>query len=264
MRDEGAVVKLALPKGSLQKSTAEFLKRAGFDMGDYKGDSRDYRPSCGIGGLQVKVLRPQEIPILVARGYYDLGISGYDWYLESDCLGNVKDAVDLGFGRVDVVLAVPATWDDVDSANSLFHRFRHGTHSSPLRIWTEYLNLTEQLVFEYLRAEPTIISPYARIRHDRHSSVQIFHSFGATESKPPEDGEAIVDNTETGRTLRANGLKIVHKVVPGSTAHLLVNKRALQSLEKQELVDLVVTRCERAGLGLTKQANVRFGGHMDW
>jgi ATP phosphoribosyltransferase len=205
---------------------------------------------------------------LVAGGYYDLGISGYDWYLESDYSGNVKGnvkaTVDLGFGRVDVVLAVPAEWDDVDSAGSLFHKFRRATSAHPLRIWTEYLNLTEDLVLKYEAVEPTVISPYARVWHMRHSSVQIFHSFGATESKPPEDGEAIVDNTETGRTLRANGLKVVHKLLPGSTAHLLVNSRALQSPEKQDLIDLVVTKCEKAVPQQARRPKATFGGHIDW
>jgi ATP phosphoribosyltransferase len=69
----------------------------------------------------------------------------------------------------------------------------------------------------------------------------VFHSFGATESKPPEDGDAIVDNTETGNTLRANGLKIIEKVLPNSTARLLVNRRSLRNREKQSIIQAVRT-----------------------
>jgi ATP phosphoribosyltransferase len=69
--------------------------------------------------------------------------------------------------------------------------------------------------------------------------VAVFHSFGATESKPPEDGDAIVDNTETGRTLVANGLKIIEKVLPNSTARLLVNRRSLRNREKQAIIQNV-------------------------
>ena len=71
------------------------------------------------------------------------------------------------------------------------------------------------------------------------SPVAIFHSFGATESKPPDDGDAIVDNTETGSTLRANGLKIIERVLPDSTARLLVNRRSLRNREKLPLIEKV-------------------------
>src|SRR5438067_101737 len=116
-------VKLAVPKGSIQKKTAEFLSRAGLPLEDYGEGSRSYRPKIAIEGVEVKVLRPQEIPILLSRGYYDLGISGMDWYLESRVANNVEDLVDLGFGKVDIVLAVPDIWPEVNGAEGLFKKF---------------------------------------------------------------------------------------------------------------------------------------------
>ena len=179
---------------------------------------------------------------MIAAGFYDMGISGIDWYRESECESNVEDVLDLGFGRVDIVLAVPGKWEDVQSTADLFHKFVDSTGTHPLRIWTEYLNLTASLIRQHTDLEPSLYSPYARLHVERRSSspVAIFHSFGATESKPPEDGDAIVDNTETGRTLRANGLKIIEKVLPNSTARLLVNRRSLRNHDKQSIIREVI------------------------
>ena len=234
-------IRFALPKGSLEKKTRAFLERAGIEPKGYADGTRGYRPELGIDGVQTKMMRPQEIPYMLQAGYFDLGISGIDWYFESEASANVEDLVDLGFGRVDIVLCVSDKWQEVRSAEDLFAKFVDSTGTQPLRIWTEYLNLTEMLIRQYTDLEPSLYSPYTRLGVARSgaSPVAIFHSFGATESKPPEDGEAIVDNTETGSTLRANGLKIVHKVLEGSTAHLLANRRALRNRDKRAAIQRV-------------------------
>jgi ATP phosphoribosyltransferase len=234
-------LRLALPKGSLEKKTRAFLEAAGIDPKGYGEGSRSYRPDLGIDGISVKILRPQEIPYMIAAGFYDMGLSGLDWYLETACQPNVEDILDLGFGRVDIVLAVPEEWEDVNSSKDLFQKFADSTGTRPLRIWTEYLNLTESLVRQHTDLEPSLYTPYQRLHVERRSSspVAIFHSFGATESKPPDDGDAIVDNTETGSTLRANGLKIIERVLPDSTARLLVNRRSLRHREKRPLIEKV-------------------------
>ncbi len=231
-------IRFAIPKGSLAKKTRAFLQRAGIDPKGYADGGRRYRPELGIQGVETKMMRPQEIPYLLQAGFFDIGITGIDWYYESEVSANVEDVLDLGFGRVDLVLCVSDEWDDVRSAGDLFAKFVDSTGTQPLRIWTEYLNLTEALIREHTDLEPSLYSPYARLSVKRSgaSPVAIFHSFGATESKPPEDGEAIVDNTETGGTIRANSLKIVHKVLEGSTAHLLANRRALRNRAKREAI----------------------------
>jgi ATP phosphoribosyltransferase len=233
-----AQVKLAIPKGSLEKKMSALFERAGFGIRGYADGSRGYRPQVDIPNVDAKVLRPQEIPYMLAAGFYDIGISGLDWYIESECASNVAELLNLGVGRVDIVLAVPEKWENVNNAEELFEKFINSTGAHPLRIWTEYFNLTEALVRKHTDLEPSLYTPYSRLHVERRSSspVAIFHSFGATESKPPEDGDAIVDNTETGRTLRANGLKIVGKLLPNSTARLLVNRRSLRNREKQETI----------------------------
>lgn len=176
--NETSVVRLAVPKGSLQSATAEFLAKAGLELEGYGKGSRNYRPRISASSrisneipdisekVKVKVLRPQEIPILVSRGYYDLGISGLDWYRESRCERNVSDAVDLGFGRVDIVLAVPETWSDVNDAATLFSKYGAPTNTKPLRIWTEYLNLSEDFILNFENTEPSIISPYVGLKRE--------------------------------------------------------------------------------------------------
>lgn len=253
-------VRFAIPKGSLETKAAAFLDRANLRPSGYADGSRSYRPKLDIPGLTLKVLRPQEIPYMIAAGFYDMGISGIDWYLESECQSNVDDVLDLGFGRVDIVLAVPDVWEDVNSSADLFRKFVDSTGTHPLRIWTEYLNLTESLVRRHTDLEPSLYSPYSRLHVERRSSspVAIFHSFGATESKPPEDGDAIIDNTETGRTLRANGLKIIEKVVPNSTARLLVNRRSLRNHDKQAIIQRVRDALAAAAPG-RREAEPVFG-----
>ena len=263
MTKEEHPVRLAVPKGSLQKTTAPFLARAGLALEGYGEGSRNYRPSLGIEGVTVKVLRPQEIPMLLSEGLYDLGISGLDWYVESKCQRNVADVVNLGFGRVDIVLAVPDAWEDVTNAEELFRKFIRSTSKDPLRIWTEYLNIADEFVFQYQQSDPTLISPYAGLHRNRHSGIRIYHSFGATESKPPEDGEAIIDNTETGRTLHANGLKIIHKVLPNSTARLLANRRTLLDDAKRQRIDRIVQACQGAA-PKREERKRQLNGHLTW
>lgn len=254
-------IKMAVPKGSLQKATSRFFSNSGLELEGYDEKSRNYRPTINIPNVEIKVLRPQEIPILISRGYYDIGISGVDWYRESRCERNVRELVDLRFGKVDIVLAVPDAWDDVNTVDNLFQKFSF--HGGTLRIWTEYLNLTEDFVGKYLDMEPTIISPYQMLSRRRHSSVIIFHSFGATESKPPDDGEAIVDNTETGNTLRANGLKIIHKVLAGSTARLLANNQSIIDERKSEQINTIMQACEKGAKKMFPDAPI-FNGHIPW
>lgn len=256
-------VRMAVPKGSLQKLTAKFLNRAGLALDSYSENSRNYRPRIGIEGVEVKVLRPQEIPMLISEGLYDLGISGLDWYRESKCERNVEDIVNLSFGKVDIVLAVPEKWHDVNTAEDLFRRFIRTTGKNPLRIWTEYLNLADEFIYKHQNSDPTVISPYAGLHRNRHSGIRVYHSFGATESKPPEDGEAIIDNTETGRTLRANGLKVVDKILSNSTARLLANRRSLLDEDKKSRIEQIVHACKRAApQPIEKRKTIN--GHLDW
>lgn len=226
----GEVIRLALPKGSLQKDTTQFLAGGGIVAEGYE-EGRDYRPKVDIPWLHVKVLRPQEIPLYVSQGYYDAGITGLDWILETRSSDEAEVLLDCNYGRVDIVTAVPDSWDHVNSFEDLMDL------PGEVRISTEYINLTQDAVLRATGVEPTVLTPWYSVRRHRYSNVVLILSFGATEGKPPEDAEAIVDNTATGSTLRANNLKIIGNVLTGSTARLLANRGSLHDPAKAELLD---------------------------
>jgi ATP phosphoribosyltransferase len=251
----GDRIRLALPKGSLQKDTAGFLAGAGIVPEGYV-DGRDYRPKLDIPWIEVKVLRPQEIPLYVSQGYYDVGITGIDWVLESRTGDEVEVLLDCNYGRVDIVTAVPDTWDQVNSFEELV------SLPGEVRISTEYLNLTQDMVLRTTGVEPTILTPWYVVRRHRYSNVVLILSFGATEGKPPEDAEAVVDNTATGSTLRANGLKIICNVLTGSTARLVANRGSLHDPAKGHLLEQLAAMLEDAAGLPPGEAPGRLGSHV--
>ncbi len=176
---------------------------------------------------------------MVAEGYYDLGITGLDWFAESLCEKNVKDILDLRFGRVNVVLAVPTNWDHVKTVGDLVQ-----LPKEQVRIWTEYLNLAAEFIFKKTDVDPSVRSPWESVRRNTWSKIHLFLSFGVTEAKPPEDAEAIIDNTSTGTTLRANGLKVIDTILEDSTARLIANRLSLQHTEKAKAMELFKSRLE--------------------
>ena len=207
------MLSLALPKGSLEEQTMLLFSQADLEV---KKSTREYNPTIDDPRIaKVKILRPQEIPIFVQDGYFDLGISGHDWVTETGA--DVVEVAELpyaktGTGVVKMVLAVP---DDspVHSAADI---------APGSRISTEFPNFTRAF-FEELGIP-----------------VEVHFSYGATEAKVPEMMDALVDLTETGSTLRRNGLKIVD-VVLESTTRLLANKAAWADPEKRRAIEEIRT-----------------------
>jgi ATP phosphoribosyltransferase len=207
------MLSLALPKGSLEEQTLLLFAQADLEV---KRSSREYNPTIDDPRIgKVKVLRPQEIPIFVADGHFDLGISGHDWVTESGA--DVVEVAELpyaktGTGVVKMVLAVP---DDspITSARDI---------APGSRIATEFPKVT-RAYFETLGIP-----------------VDVHFSYGATEAKVPEIMDALVDLTETGSTLRRNGLKIVD-VVLESTTRLLASPAAWADAEKRREIEEIRT-----------------------
>ncbi len=226
-------LRLALPKGSLQEDTVALLARAGYTL---KGEERSYRPSIDDPCIKVKILRPQEIPLLVADGSYDAGITGIDWVLETGA--DVKVMARLGYGRVRLVLAVPR--DIPGGPDDVLRHFIE--ENGVFRVSTEYLNIASRFLesLPSYRAlagpePPTLVTPwYVRRGSPR---VKVYLSFGATEAKPPEDADAVLDNTATGITLRRNGLRVAGEVM-GSEAVLVAWKGALEGPAREKLLDV--------------------------
>jgi len=95
-------LKFAIPKGSLEKATAEFFARSGYKV---SGTERTYRPTINDPKIEMKVLRPQEIPVFVNEGLQDLGITGEDWVKENRA--DVEILQNLEYGKIKLVIAVP-------------------------------------------------------------------------------------------------------------------------------------------------------------
>jgi ATP phosphoribosyltransferase len=225
-------VKFAIPKGSIEEVTFKLLEQAWQHV---SGRGRTYRVKLGDPEIDVKILRPQEIPTYVQEGFYDVGITGRDWILEAKA--DVEILIDLEIGRVKQVIAVPSTfpYKNLDEMIADFSK-----SGRTLRVSSEYLTTTSMHFKSsaaykkaYGNADPMIITPWLRVGDNK--KVEIFLSFGATEAKPPEDVDAIFDITETGTTLAQNNLKIIETVAE-STAVLVANKKSLRDPAKREKI----------------------------
>ena len=191
-----AVLKLALPKGSLQESTFALLKRAGWNC---SCGSRSYVPSINDPEIAARLVRPQEIARYVSLGLLDAGLTGYDWIYENGA--DVVEVAELCYSKatshpVRWVVAVPEA-SPIQKVEDLEGK----------RIATEAVGLTKRYLAE----------------HGVHAEVEF--SWGATEVKAPELVDAIVELTETGSSLRANHLRIIDTVLT-STTRLIANKEA--------------------------------------
>ncbi len=230
-------IKFAIPKGSLEASTLHTLKKS-WTYVNYK--SRVYRVFLDDPGIEVKILRPQEIPNLVSDGLYDIGITGKDWINETK--SDVDIVLDLEYGKIKLVFAIPNntkfnTLDDMISS--------YNERKKILRISSEYLITTSEFIKQcsaykniYGFSSPLIVTPW--IRFGDNKRVQIHLSFGATEAKPPDDVDAIVDATETGTTMQQNQLKIIHTILE-SSACLIVNKKSIKNKIKREKIFDMIT-----------------------
>jgi ATP phosphoribosyltransferase len=231
-------VRFAIPKGHLAEPTFQTLERAGYVI---SGEERTYRPSINDPRIELKILRPQEIPISVSEGLQDLGITGLDWLRETRA--DVENLLDLEYSRIQLVLAIPKPWVTIDSLSDLLEEFSR--NGMVLRISTEYLNLSAEhlksiAVYRklYGYSNPIQITPWWK--KGENQKVAIYLSFGATEAKPPEDADAIIELTETGTSIEQNDLKIIETIMQ-STAVLIANKKALKNPDKQEKVYDVLT-----------------------
>lgn len=232
-----AKVKFAVPKGSIEESTFKILEKSWTRV--VRRD-RTYRIMLDDPEISVKMLRPQEIPNLVSDGLYDVGITGRDWVGETK--SDVEILLDLEYGRIKLVIAIPDSYN-FKSLDEMI--LAYAKKKKILRISSEYLTTAAKFIMQcknykklYGSKQPLIVTPWLRLGSNKN--VQIFLSFGATEAKPPEDVDAIMDVTETGTTLTQNQLKIIDTVME-STAVLIANKASLKDKIKREKIYDIVT-----------------------
>jgi ATP phosphoribosyltransferase len=208
------VLRIALPKGSLEEATLRLFEEA--DLPVERSSDRDYRPSVRDPRIaEVRILRPQEIPRYVAEGLFDLGIAGRDWIEESGA--EVVTLTELRYSKatqrpVRIVVAVPRE-SPIESVADL---------GPGVRVSTELPVLTKRYFDE----------------HGIAADIRL--SYGATEAKVPDIVDAIVELTETGSSLRAAGLKIVGEIMTSYT-ELFANPGSYEDLDKRKAMEQITT-----------------------
>ena len=202
-------LKLGIPKGSLEAATIDLFRRAGFHI---TTSSRSYFPAMDDPEIDCMLIRAQEMARYVEDGILDAGLTGLDWVEEN--AAQVETVCDLiyakqSFGKVRWVLAVPEA-SPVQSVNDLEGKI----------IATELVGATKRYLAQH------------------GVTAKVEFSWGATEVKPPELADAIVEVTETGSSLRANKLRIVETVLESNT-QLIANKAAYQDeWKRRKLADM--------------------------
>ena len=207
MTTDAKRLKIGIPKGSLQETTKKLFALAGFNL---RISGRSYYPDIDDPELECILIRPQEMARYVELGVLDCAITGLDWLQETGA--DVQELMDLkapwpNYGTVRWVMAAKegSPFNDVKDLQGK-------------RIATEAVGMTR------------------RFLEDHGVTADVEFSWGATEVKPPILADAIVDVSETGSSLRANNLKIMH-VVLESTPRFIVNHDALREAWKKEKID---------------------------
>ncbi|MFH1387014.1 MAG: ATP phosphoribosyltransferase [bacterium] len=218
----GNKLKLGLPKGSLQESTYDLFKKAGWTI---RSTSRSYYPAVDDPEMEITLVRAQEMARYVEDNVLDAGLTGIDWVTDSGC--KVRKIADLvyakqGLRKVRWVLAVPEN-SKIKTVKDLKGK----------RIATELVNVTKKWLKE------------------KKVTAQVEFSWGATEAKPPELADAIVELTETGSSLKANHLKIIDTVLTSNTV-VIANSACLEDPWKKEKVNNLIMMLEGALQAETK------------
>lgn len=206
----GKILKLGLPKGSLQESTIKLFRKAGYHV---SVSSRSYYPSLDDPEIEAMFIRAQEMAGYVENGVLDCGLTGKDWILEQNA--EVHEVAELiyakeGLRPVKWVIAVP---------NS--SRIRTVKDLEGKRIATELVGFTKR----YLKSKGI--------------KAEVDFSWGATEVKPPHLADAIVELTETGTSLKANNLRIVETILESST-RFIANKKSWHDIWKKRKMENIV------------------------
>ena len=251
-------LKLLLPKGSLQPETLEMFQRAGYELNGYTATDRSYRATFyNDSNFQIKISRPQEIPVYVGMDdFYDIGITGQDWVEETDA--DVEEILPLAYGHIDIILAVREEQEDINTFEDLIN-----LTGKDIRISTEYLNIAEKYILKKTenKIAPAILTPWKRLNTtgSYQSPITLMLSFGATEGKPPEEADAIIDNsTASRRTIKANALKEI-ELLRESESTLIANPKALRDSWKREKIEELKQTLQK---GLRRRRSQALPGHI--
>lgn len=225
-------LKIGLPKGSLQEATVALFRKAGFPV---TVDERAYSPDLGDDELWGVLLRAQELPLYIANGVLDCGLTGYDWILERGV--DLVEVCDLIYARKGMrpykwVLAVHEN-SGMESVKDLQGK----------RIATELVEVTKKYLAE------------------NGVEAHVEFSWGATEAKCPDLVDAVVEGTETGGTLRANNLRIV-EVLFESCTKFVANKDAWEEPWKRQKIESIALLLT-AALAAETRVGLKMNVHED-
>lgn len=207
---------IGLPKGSLEESTIALFSKAGWKIAK---SSRSYKPSIDDPELDGRFVRAQEISRYVEQGFFDCGLTGYDWILENS--SDVVEVCDLVYSKA---TSLKSRWvlcvkedSDIKDVKDLQGK----------RIATELMNVTKKFLA------------------DKGVEADVEFSWGATEVKVPDLVDAIADITETGSSLRANNLRIVDTMLYTNTK-FIANKTAWENPEKRKKIESIALLLQAA------------------
>jgi ATP phosphoribosyltransferase len=205
-------LKLGIPKGSLQNSTIKLFEKSGWKISANNG--RSYFPDINDDSIEITICRAQEMSRYVENGTIDAGLTGKDWIEENE--SDVVMVDELVYSKAS---QNPARWVVAVPADSPIKEIKD---LNGKKIATELVNFTEK----YFR--------------ERDISVEVEFSWGATEAKVVSGlADAIVEVTETGSTIKAHGLKIIHELMQ-STTRLIANKEAYKDPWKKEKIEQII------------------------
>jgi len=208
------MLRLVLPKGSLEAATFDLFDTA--DLTVKRSSQVDYRASIADPRVdEVRILRPQEIPVYVAEGLFDIGITGRDWIEETSSTVQSLGKLNYSKASSDPVRIVLAVAND-----SKFQKVQD--LPAGVRVTSEYPKLTERFFAE----------------HKIAADVRL--SYGASEAKVPDIADCVVDITETGRALRAAGLRIIDTILTSHT-ELIANPTAYADPKKRHAMEQLLT-----------------------
>jgi ATP phosphoribosyltransferase len=208
------VLRLVLPKGSLEKATLELFDSA--DLSVNRSSSVDYRATIDDPRIsEVRILRPQEIPTYVAEGMFDIGITGRDWIEETN-----SDVISLGQLKYSKATSLPIRVVVAVAGESL--AVSASDLPNGVRVSTEYPGLTR------------------RFFESQGVDAEVRLSYGATEAKIPEIADCVVEITETGRALKAAGLKIIDTILTSYT-EVVANRAAYDDPDKRYAMGQLMT-----------------------
>ncbi len=228
---EPGALKLALPDGHQQKHVVRLLEQAGIGTRDYPSEDGNRRPGLEIEGVAVKVLRPMDMPQQIATGGFDLAITGQDWlrdHLYQFPESPVEELLDLKYGWVRIV-AVVGKDTPAENMDQLKEYCR--ARQTPLRVASEYINIADR---------------YAQ--DQRLGEYKVIPTYGATEAFLPEDADMLIENTETGGTIRRHNLRILDTLFE-STACLVGNRERIRQAALEPRVAAIVAALKRGLAG---------------